>query len=283
VTDTVMAYVSYSEGFKSGGFTQRVFPPIVAGETAPPGTPAIDLIPTYDPEFVDSYEIGVKATAWDGRMRLNGAVFHSEYEDMQVQVFNSVAPVTENIGRASIDGLELELTMAPGEGWLVEASLAWLDAEYDDIDTGITLIGEDFEFERVPEFSSSLGASKEFVLGDAGFLVLRGDWSYQSSTYNDAYNTPDAGFLVLRGDWSYQSSTYNDAYNTPQLKTDSYHLLDASLRWRNRGEDWSVILSGLNLGDEQYLVTGVYGTAFQAYEGAYSRGREWRLELRKDF
>lgn len=258
VTDTVMAYVSYSEGFKSGGFTQRVFPPIVAGETAPPGTPAIDLIPTYDPEFVDSYEIGVKATAWDGRLRLNGAVFHSEYEDMQVQVFNSVAPVTENIGRASIDGLELEFTMAPGEGWLVEASLAWLDAEYDDIDTGITLIGEDFEFERVPEFSSSLGASKEIVLGDAGFVVLRGDWSYQSSTYNDAYNTP-------------------------QLKTDSYHLLDASLRWRNRGEDWSVILAGLNLGDEQYLVTGVYGTAFQTYEGAYSRGREWRLELRKDF
>lgn len=257
LTDRVMAYASYSEGFKSGGFTQRVFPPIVAGFTAPPGTADIDLIPTYDPEFVDSYELGIKATAWDQRLRLNGAIFHSEYEDMQVQVFNSVAPVTENIGRASIDGLELELTLVPGDGWLVEASLAWLDAQYDDIDTDVTLIGEDFEFERVPEFSSSLGASKEFGLGSAGSLILRGDWSYQSRTYNDAYNTP-------------------------QLETDAYNLLDASVRWLNRGEDWSIILSGLNLTDEQYLMTGVWGTAFQSYEGVFSRGRQWRLELRKD-
>ena len=48
-----MLYATYSEGFKSGGFTQRVFPPIVAGFTAPPGTPDLDLIPTYEPEFVD--------------------------------------------------------------------------------------------------------------------------------------------------------------------------------------------------------------------------------------
>lgn len=258
VTDNVMAYASYSEGFKSGGFTQRVFPPIVAGFTAPPGTPDIDLIPTYEPEFVNSYEVGFKATAWDGRLRLNGALFHSDYEDLQVQVFNSVAPVTENIGEASIDGLELEVTAAPGEGWLVEASLAWLDAEYDEIDTGITLIGEDFDFERVPEFSASLGASKEIVLGDAGYLILRGDWSYRSKTYNDAYNSA-------------------------QLKTDSYDLLSASIRWQNVGQDWSVILTGLNLTDEEYLVTGVYGTAFQTFEGVYDRGREWRLELRKDF
>ena len=257
-TDAVMGYFSYSEGFKSGGFTQRVFPPIVAGFTAPPGTPDIDLIPTYEPESVDSFELGIKATAWDNRLRLNGAIFHSEYEDMQVQVFNSVAPVTENIGEATINGAELEFTLIPGDGWLVEASLAWLDPEYDDIDTGITLIGEDFAFERVPEFSSSLGASKEFSLGGSGFLVLRGDWSYQSNTYNDAYNTP-------------------------QLKTDSYHLLDASVRWQNHGENWSVILTGLNLTDEQYLATGVYGTAFQTYEGVYNRGRQWRLELRWDF
>jgi iron complex outermembrane receptor protein len=92
-----------------------------------------------------------------------------------------------------------------------------------------------------------------------------------------------SGFLVLRGDWSYQTKTYNDAYNTPQLKADSYHLVDASIRWRNSGDDWSVILSGLNLTDENYLATGVYGTAFQSYEGVYSRGTEWRLELRKDF
>ena len=256
--DNLMAYVTYSEGFKSGGFTQRVFPPVIPPFTAPPGTPDIDLIPTYDPEFVDVYELGFKSTLLDGRMRFNGAIFHTDYDDLQVQVFNSVAPVTENIGSASIDGVELEMQTAPGDGWLVEASLSWLDAGYDEIGTDLTLIGSDNEFERVPEWASSVGVSKEFMLNDMGSLVVRVDWSYRDDTYNDAYNTEI-------------------------LKTDAYHLWDASVRWTNTQEDLSVILSGRNLGDEEFLVTGVYGTAFQSYEGIFDRGQQWLFEVRKNF
>ena len=256
--DNIMAYATYSEGFKSGGFTQRVFPPVIPPFTAPPGTPDIDLIPTYDPEFVDVYELGFKSTLLGGRMRFNGAIFHTDYDDLQVQVFDSVAPVTENIGSASIDGVELEMQTAPGDGWLVEASLSWLDAGYDEIGTDLTLIGSDNEFERVPEWASSVGVSKEFMLNDMGSLVVRVDWSYRDDTYNDAYNTEI-------------------------LKTDAYHLWDASVRWTNTQEDLSVILSGRNLGDEEFLVTGVYGTAFQSYEGIFDRGQQWLFEVRKNF
>lgn len=258
IDDNVMVYANYSEGFKSGGFTQRVFPPVVAGFTAPPGTPDLDLIPTYDPEFVDVYELGFKSTLLDGKVRINGAVFHTDYEDLQVQVFNSVAPVTQNIGAASISGLELEVQAAPGDGWLFEGSLSFLDAQYDDIDTGLTLIEEDFDFERVPEASGSIGVSKELSLDTAGDLVIRADWSFRDDTYNDAYNTQ-------------------------LLQTDAYHLWNASVRWTNVGGDWTVLLSGRNLGDEEYLVTGVYGTAFQAFEGSFDRGRQWLLEVRKTF
>ena len=173
-------------------------------------------------------------------------------------MFNSVAPVTENIGSATIQGVELEVQAAPGAGWLLEGSVSYLDAEYDEIETELTLIGEDFAFERVPEWTGNIGASKEFSL--------------------DAY-----GLLVARVDWSYRDATYNDAYNTPLLKTDSYDLWNASLRWSNTGGDWTVILSGFNLSDEEYLVTGVYGTAFQAFEGSFDRGRQWLIEVRKDF
>ena len=258
VNDSTLLYVSYSEGFKSGGFTQRVFPPIVAGFTAPPGTPDIALIPTYDPEFVEVFEVGLKWSGLDNRARVNAALFSTDYEDLQVQVFNSVAPVTQNIGEASIQGFELEAMLAPGDGWFLEASLSLLDAEYDDIDTGITLIGEGFDFERVPETSASVGISREF-------------------------NSSEWGSLIVRVDWSYQSETYNDAFNTPLLETDSYDLVDASLRWSNVEEDWVVVLSGFNLSDEEYLQTGVYGTAFQVFEGVFDRGRQWRLEVRKNF
>jgi iron complex outermembrane receptor protein len=147
---------------------------------------------------------------------------------------------------------------APGDGWFIEASLALLDASYDDIDTGITLIGENFDFERVPETQASLGVSKEIALDDMGSLTLRADWSYRSEVYNDAYNTP-------------------------LLKQDSYDQVDASIRWMNTDADWTVTLYGRNLSDEEYLVTGVYGTAFQVLEGVYNRGRQWQLEIRKHF
>jgi iron complex outermembrane recepter protein len=257
-TDDAMLYLSYSEGFKSGGFTQRVFPPVVSGFTAPPGTPDIDLIPTYEPEFVEVIEFGFKTSFMNDQVRLNGAIFQTDYDDLQVQVFNSVAPVTQNIGAATIEGLELELMASPGGGWFLEASLALLDASYDDIDTGITLIGENFDFERVPETTASLGVSKEFSLDELGAVTFRADWSYRSETYNDAYNTAI-------------------------LETDSYDLVDASIRWSNVAEDWTVVLSGRNLTDEEFLITGVYGTAFQSYEGAYNRGRQWQFEVRKRF
>jgi iron complex outermembrane receptor protein len=89
--------------------------------------------------------------------------------------------------------------------------------------------------------------------------------------------------LLLRADWSYRSETFNDAYNTPLLETDSYSLIDASARWTNKDGDWTVIVSGTNLSDEEYLVTGVYGTAFQSLEGVYNRGRQCRVEVRKQF
>jgi len=258
LNDSVMLYATYSEGFKSGGFTQRVFPPIVPPFTAPPGTPDIDLIPTYEPEFVEVLEAGFKLDLLDGRLRLNGAFFQTDYEELQVQVFNSVAPVTQNIGEASIEGFEVELFASPADGWFVEGSLSLLNAEYDSIDTANTLILQSNEFERVPETTASLGLSKEFSLGNTGTLLLRGDWSYRSETFNDAYNTP-------------------------LLETDSYSLIDASARWTNADGDWTVIVSGINLSDEEYLVTGVYGTAFQSLEGVYNRGRQWRVEARYSF
>ncbi|MFZ8974359.1 MAG: TonB-dependent receptor [Pseudomonadales bacterium] len=256
--DDIMLYFSYSEGFKSGGFTQRVFPPVVAGFTAPPGTPDIDLIPTFAPEFVEVLELGFKTSLLDNTVRINGALFQTDYTDLQVQVFNSVAPVTQNIGTAGIDGFELEVMAAPGGGWFFESSLAFTDAGYEDIDTGITLIGENFDFERVPETTASLGVSKEFVLTNSGVLTLRADWSYRSETFNDAYNTR-------------------------LLATDSFDLIDASVRWENSAADWTIVLSGRNITNEKYLESGVYGTAFQSFEGVYNRGRQWQLEVRKNF
>ncbi len=258
MTDDLMVYASYSEGFKSGGFSQRVFPPIVAPFTAPPGTPDIDLIPTFQPESVKVYELGFKYSGLDGRLRLNGAAFYTDYSDLQVQVFTSVAPITKNAGAATIKGAELELQATPADGWFVEAGLGYLDAGYDTIDFATTFINLNNRFDRVSDWTLSAAISKEIELGNNGTLIPRVDWSYRS------------GF-------------YNDTFNTPQIYQKGYHLVNANLTWRNANEDVSLVVGVKNLTDRKYLQTGIIGDAMQSYEGLYDRGRQWYVTTRFNF
>ena len=256
-SDELMTYVSYSEGFKSGGFSQRVFPPQVAGATAPAGATDLELIPDFDPEFVDAYEIGFKYDGWDNRLRINGAIFHTVYDDMQVQVFTSVAPVTKNAASAKITGWELEANVLVAEGWLLEASYGWLNPRYDDVDTAETFLTKSNEFERVAEHTAN--------------VALTHDW------------ITDIGAWTARVDWSYRSKEYMDSFNSEQIAQDAYDLVNANLTWNSPDDSWAVQLTAKNLTDEKYLITGIIGDAFQTYEGIYSRGRELSLSTRYRF
>ena len=70
ITDDLMAYVQYSTGYKSGGVNPRPFVP--------------DQAQPFNPETVEAYEVGLKSFWFDRRVRLNGAVFHNEYQDIQL-------------------------------------------------------------------------------------------------------------------------------------------------------------------------------------------------------
>lgn len=258
LTDDILLYGTYSEGFKSGGFTQRVFPPVIAPFTAAPGTPDEDLIPSFDPEFVEVFELGFKAAILDGKVRLNGAIFDTSYDDLQIQVFTSVAPVTQNAGQASIQGFELELQAAPGDGWFFEGNIAALDAQYDEIDSLSTFVNIDNDFARVPDFSGAFGVSKEF-------------------------NITGGSSLTPRIDVSYRSSIFNDTFNTPQIASDELTLVDASLTWRQDDDSFSLAGGVKNLTDEEFLDNGVYGVAFQAFEASFDRGRQWYVTVNKRF
>ncbi len=255
----LMTYVTYSEGFKSGGFTQRVFPPIVPPFTAPPGTPDIDLIPTFEPEFVEVWEVGLKYSGFNGRLRANGAVFRTVYDDLQIQVFTSVAPVTKNAASARIDGAELELRGLTESGWFGELSIGYINARYTDIDEATTFVSSSNDFERVSKWSVSAAISKDFYLNR---------W----------------GNLQTRLDWSYHSSFFNDTFNTPQIAQDSgYDIVNLNMAWHDARDVWRIIASVENLTDNDYLRTGIYGDAFQSYEVMENRGRQYRLRLRWSF
>lgn len=245
VTDDIMGYATLSRGFKSGGFVQRVFPPL-------------SKTPTFAPETADVFEIGAKSTFLDRRLQVNASAFYTAYQHLQVQVFQAVAPVTENAARARVLGFEGELQARPGDGWSLEAAAGYLDPKYTAIDADATEITRDKTFERVSKWSLSAAASRRIELGAFGAL------------------TP-------RIDWAYRSKFYNDAANTAQIAQAAYQVANASLAWDAPSGRYSGVLGVTNLGDKRYLQSGVFDANFGQYEGLFARGREWFVTAKSRF
>ena len=124
--DNVMMYGSYTDGFKSGGFDMR------GNQSVNPnaGDP-------YQPETVDTFELGVKSELWDRRLRLNAALFTSAYDDMQVTVQravnNTVASQVLNAASADINGLELEAVAVASDSLQFNLVLGYTDAKFNEV------------------------------------------------------------------------------------------------------------------------------------------------------
>ena len=236
-TDDLMTYATYARGFKSGGFNARSNTPLQWGP--------------YDDMQVDSYELGMKSTWLDKRVRLNMTAFHQQLSDMQAQV-NAVDPgntqggfsiVIQNAAEATVNGVEAELIVRLIEGLDISAGYGYIDAEYDefnsfDINTGaISDIADDRAFEFTPKNSYNLSLNYTFPrFTDAGTLRARVDWSGSSKVYV----TPK-----ISG---------ND-----DITQDSYSLVNARISFDDVAVGDGVLsfsLWGKNLADEEYKIGG---------------------------
>lgn len=238
----LMVYATYSEGFKSGGFTQRIFPPLPAA-------------PSFGPERVKSEEAGAKWEGFEHRVRLNGAVFYTDYSDLQVQVLEGVQPLIRNAAGATIKGFEAELQAIPADGLRIDAGVGYTDAQYTSLTPSVLAAGVALgnSFPQVPKWTGNLG------------VRYRADLSGGLS-------------LTPRVDYTYQSATEQDAANTPSLHQRAYGLLSAGLKL-DAGR-WAIELFGRNLTDERYFIGGFADLAVQGYaEAAIGQPRTWGLSL----
>lgn len=99
--DDVMVYGSYSEGYKTGGWTTRL--------TNPQG----NVAPDFDEEIAETFEVGVKSTLLDRRLQLNIAGFTTNYKNVQLNQQVGTSPTIDNAGTARIKGVEVEAVIAP--------------------------------------------------------------------------------------------------------------------------------------------------------------------------
>jgi iron complex outermembrane receptor protein len=254
-------YASYSKGFKGGGFDPRgvsTQAPDLNGN----GTREADEIFDYflfEPETVDSYELGYKASLFDRRLRLAIAGFYADYKDVQVPgsvgaVINNIPTfvgVTTNAGAASFKGLEIE-TVAnlyrgdDGSRVNFTGTLGYLDAQYDEFITNVA----NFDANGNP----SPGAAKPVDVANFRRIQNTPKWTL-SGTLD--YSTKLAGGdFTASTTLSYRSKTFQFETPSPFLDQPGYALLDASLVWNSPDDRYTIGLHGKNLLDKQYITSG---------------------------
>ena len=183
---------------------------------------------------------------------LNVSAYYTDYKDLQVQVFTSVASVLRNAGSATIKGVEAEAQLRPVHSLLLEGAVGLTDADYDKIDFATTFITRLKMFERVSKWTASAAATYEWQL-------------------------PESSVLRPHVDWAYRSKFFNNTFNTPQIARPGYSLFNASLGWTSGGEHFSLTGTVKNIEDMRFLRSGILVDAIQAFEGDYNRRREFSV------
>jgi iron complex outermembrane receptor protein len=180
-TPNLLNYVTFSRGFKSGGFDNRAT--------------RLDLATLpFNPEKVSTYEGGLKATLFGRALRSNLAVFYNDYKDLQVSFYDPVYVGSRrgNAGKAHSWGIELENDLRLSKQLSLQASGGYLKAVYDEY-KGASGPGVDADgnpLTNAPEWSASGGATYTLPLARAGDLRLSANAQYQSSFYANALARP---------------------------------------------------------------------------------------------
>ena len=259
-SDNIMTYAQVSTGYKGGGINPR---PFFAAQALP-----------FGPEELTSYEAGIKTDWFDRAVRVNIAAFISKYKDIQLTMNDCpglgvpARPCAQpaNAGDADVTGFEVETTITPVDGLLIDASLSHLD----------------FDYTRINPAAGGPGNPTGPQFGDTRPFTPSWKWSV------GAQYTLDLGLsgsLTPRVDAAYQGDVYTGAANTELGRIDAYTLVNTRLTWRNLDEDLEISAEVTNLFDKYYFVTlGSTSTlSSQFYTGQPGRPREWAVSMKKKF
>ena len=261
--DATMAYASYTRGFKPGGSNltfgrEDIVSPIV-------------VLPVFEEETIDAYEVGLKTDLADGRVRLNGAAFFYTYDNLQYQATDPEVfqGGVGNIPESEIMGAELELGAFLTDSLIFDARLAWLDTEItanhlalDNVASeaatnallaqGVNLFSPEVEIARAGQISDVRGNELAKTPGFTANLALT--YNHSISAWGDVEGTLS---YTHRGDFRHR------IFNNPLTdEVDGYDTVDLLIRILPNDANWRLELIGKNLTDEDGInarFTDVFG------------------------
>lgn len=258
VTDDILTYASFTKGFKSGGFNP--VPPansIGGGQTGRP-------VP-YDPESVESYEVGGKFTLLDRRVRLNIAAFRAKYEGMQLPQFfpGTTTSYTTNATGAIVKGIEFEPTWQALDSLQVYATGAVTTGKY------------------TAPFNCSLSTTQVVdCSGKKMKAVVPRKWTV-GFKYQPEVSVL-RGKLSVNGAWNYNSAYFTNLSNERAVfQPEQVDLFNASVSWVSESGMYKASLEGRNITDESYVANGVQlaSPTAPSITGYIGEPRVWMLRL----
>ncbi|HWE45979.1 MAG TPA: TonB-dependent receptor [Caulobacteraceae bacterium] len=261
-TDHVLLYVATRKGYKAGGFNFASSSPALV---------------SYAPEELKDVEVGVKADWYVGMpVRTNIAIYRGDYTDIQADfedfsgpipqlLIINKDPVTGAANKATMEGVEAEVTIIPVRGVTITGYYAYAQGKYDQ-----------FVDRSNPFFPVNLhGQSISGIVPNTEGLTFT--WAPDMP---DRWGKPVFGaFLYHQGR---QSSNVESSSLLPEA---AFTNLDLRLDWRNvGGSPVDLAVYGKNVTNDRHLTNGEDLTGLANIQAAeYAEPRMYGVELRYHF
>ena len=251
--EDLMYYASYSEGFHSGGFFGR-------------NQNAVDFANTYEPEYANSFELGMKSQWMDNRLQFNATYFFNDFEDKQDSSIKqdpttlTVVTVVDNVAGVEYSGVELELKGIVNSNFSWFATLGTLDSEYQgfisDLDGADPVTGlleptnnDYLTVKFAPELTYAVGANYSTDMGSSQMTVnVKYDWV-------DDFETNTQNFIAGHADSTgYWNASVDFDFETYRLSVFARNITDE-------------------------IIVGTVDIAPLMQNGQATPGRNWGIEL----
>ena len=253
VSSTVNTYATYSRGYKGPAY--NVFFNMLARDTL-----------ALKPETSDSFELGLKTSAFKRRLTANLAVFHTSYDNYQANFYDTVGGtvITRliNAGKVSTRGVELDVSARPTRAFTLSGALAYTDARIDNFNcppaatASCNLNGQPLPFS--PKWKAFTRANYALTLHNGLIADFSADYAYQSKTQFDLFQSPDA----IQG---------------------AYGIVNASIALSSPVGGWRIALVGKNLANQSYATNLVTSTGYVTRAVPRDDERYVGLTARKEF
>jgi iron complex outermembrane receptor protein len=252
-----MTYLSYAKGFKAGGFNGA------------DNTGVAKNLP-FEPEHVNSYEVGMKSEWFDDRLLVNVAAFRSDYTNLQVAINintgGNIRSLVQNAASSVTEGVELETQWAVTKDLRLSANVAYDDAHYNTY-TGVS----------PTQLQQLAGQTTQNLSGRR--TAFAPDWT-GNLTGSYRMSLPGSYQLTTELTGFFSASYFMDGTDDPTVFQGAYARLDARMSLQSPDGHWTLALIGKNLTDRDILT---FSQAFPLSLGSVGVSKQYPRNVAGQF